>query len=54
EARGFGRTDTARTWARASTVGRRDALALAVWALLPAIALGCAWAAGTFRLLGVA
>ncbi|WP_018118761.1 energy-coupling factor transporter transmembrane component T family protein [Corynebacterium mastitidis] len=54
EARGFGHTDTARTWARAATVGRRDALALAVWALLPAIALGCAWAAGTFRLLGVA
>ncbi|WPF66937.1 MULTISPECIES: energy-coupling factor transporter transmembrane component T [unclassified Corynebacterium] len=54
EARGFGRAGVERTWARPSTVGRRDAAALLAWALLPAVALGCAWLAGTFRLLGVA
>ncbi|MBC3186122.1 energy-coupling factor transporter transmembrane protein EcfT [Corynebacterium sp. zg-331] len=54
EARGFGRAGVQRTWARPSTVGRRDAMVLLTWALLPVLALGCAWAAGTFRLLGVA
>lgn len=53
EARGFGRTDIPRTWARPYTVGRRDAAALALWALVPIIALGSAWGAGTWSFLGL-
>ncbi|RLK46671.1 energy-coupling factor transporter transmembrane component T family protein [Microbacterium telephonicum] len=48
EARGFGAPMT-RTWLRRSTLGRRDALALAGGVLLIAAALTVAVAAGTFR-----
>ncbi|APT88614.1 ABC transporter [Corynebacterium frankenforstense DSM 45800] len=51
EARGFGRAGR-RTWARTSTVSLADAALLAVCVIVPALALGAAMSAGTFRFLG--
>ncbi|MFJ4036569.1 energy-coupling factor transporter transmembrane component T family protein [Microbacterium sp. NPDC090007] len=51
EARGFG-ADVERTWARASTVSWRDAVALAGAAVLVAAALGAAVLSGAFRVVG--
>lgn len=51
EARGFGRAGR-RTWARTSTVSLADAALLAVCVIVPALALGAAMWAGTFRFLG--
>ena len=48
EARGFG-SGIPRTWARPSTVGRRDAAALAGGVAIIVLALTVAVAAGTFR-----
>lgn len=47
EARGFG-SDTPRTWARPSTFGSREALLVAVGALIAAIAITVAVLAGTW------
>lgn len=48
EARGFG-APVERTWARRSTLGRRDALALAGGILIITVALAVAVLAGSFR-----
>ena len=50
EARGFGRGH--RTWARKSTVGLPDAIALAVATLVVASGIGLALATGSFRWIG--
>ncbi len=51
EARGFG-APVVRTWARESTVGRRDAVMMAIAVLIPVIAVGAAIQFGTFQLTG--
>lgn len=50
EARGFGGND--RTWARSSTVGWRDAIALLVCVLIGLAAFTAAWFAGTLWIVG--
>lgn len=51
EARGFG-APTERSWARPSTVGRRDMVAIAIAALIAAVSVGSAVVAGTFNFVG--
>ena len=55
EARGFNRVaEHGRTWARESTLSRRDWVVMAVCLLVSALAIGIAVAVGSFRFLGVA
>lgn len=51
EARGFGAAST-RSWARASTVGLADAVALLIALAIMVAALGASIALGTFRFVG--
>ncbi|WP_255414022.1 energy-coupling factor transporter transmembrane protein EcfT [Corynebacterium sp. 13CS0277] len=52
EARGFG-GPTPRSWARPSRLHRRDAVVLAVCALIPVVAVGLSISVGAFRLFGL-
>ncbi|QDZ43085.1 energy-coupling factor transporter transmembrane protein EcfT [Corynebacterium sp. sy039] len=53
EARGFGRTDIKRTWARPARLHTRDFIVLIACILMPVIALVSAYYAGTFSFLGM-